>query len=288
MKQIIIVVTFIYYTTLLATAFHGSDKLRYQLVKELQPHEILNPHTHCLMPYIVRGAASNCPGMNFTIEHIVNNYDDAIFNRKINNRELAGNPSWEESLEEYFDAHPISYLLSLEEVNEIGYTMLNASSLDNSHSFLLHKEFPCFPTDQIVDSSKVVLLLGNKKWIDMHAHPSRDSYLIEFQGPKLIILAPPPAAHILLDRPQYAKVLNELDCCYDFSFDDFFSARFNIENPDLDNHPESAEITFYKASIKSGDVLFIPRKWLHEVHYVGARECVGIGHFVENCNPCLP
>ncbi len=279
--------------TLLATAFYGSDKLKFQSVRELQPGDILNPYTHCLMPYIVRGAASNCPGMNFTFEYLLKKYQDAVLHLNIDSsrQKVPEDLSWEDSFHvNYFDDEDISFLrhINFRKLKEIGHINLNISELDNNNSFLLHKEFSCFPLNAMFDDGTVTLLLGTGKRITMHAHPSHDSYLIEFRGPKLVILASPSAAYALMTRPNSAKMLNELSCCYDFSDDYLYLANLNFMQPDLQNHPELAEIIFYEAIIQEGDVLLIPAKWLHEVHYRCKDECIGINQFVQNCQPCLP
>lgn len=291
MKQLIAVLSFIYYTTLLATAFYGSDKLKFRSVREIQPSEILNPYTHCSMPYIVRGAASNCPGMNFTFEYLLKKYQDTVLHLYIDRskRQLSDDPSWEDGFNvDYVDDHDIGNLRYIKIKKDIGYINLNANEIDNDNSFLLDKEFSCFPPNAMFNDGTVTLLLGTGKWMSMHAHPSHDSYLIEFRGPKMIILAPPTAAYAIMTRPGSAKMLNELDCCYDFSYDHLYLANIDIKNPCLENHPELAEIIFYEAIIQEGDVLFIPAKWLHEVHYRCEDECIGINQFVQNCNPCLP
>lgn len=121
-------------------------------------------------------------------------------------------------------------------INGVARTM----ALTYSYSDTLNGFF-----DLYQKKNRVLFLSGPGSVRLAHSHGS--VFLAQIDGDKLVTLASPEDSESL-----YASTF-------------VYSSPVNFVNPNLEKFPKAMNATFHQVVLKPGDVLFIPRNWLHEV-----------------------
>jgi len=76
----------------------------------------------------------------------------------------------------------------------------------------------------------------------------RDNLLAQIQGEKRVLICPPSAGRCLYPFPGNIE-----------------KSRIDIENPDFASHPRLHDSRFRQATLREGEILYLPRMWWHFV-----------------------
>lgn len=124
------------------------------------------------------------------------------------------------------------------------------------HTFLDLESQTRFP--QSIDKSEIngkraynIFIGGGNTVTSLHSHDS--TFLAQIYGKKLATLVDP-------------KYKNKFSCRFKDEVDDTeVFCDIDILNPDFEKYPDIKEIQFHQTVLEAGDVLYIPKGWLHDI-----------------------
>lgn len=218
-----------------------------ETIAHLSKEQFLSHYYKNQIPVVVKGAAKNWPAFKkwsfdyikeIGKEKIVPLYD----NSKVDASRKVNEPVTKMPLTEYID---------------------RLLSGDNTYRIFLYnliKEIPQLQEDiiypdlgvSLLKSMPMLFFAGAGSKVFMHYDIDLGNiYHYHFIGSKTALIAPPSAKNFMYHVPFSTICLEDID----------------FENPDLEKYPALKNITFYKADLQHGDMLYMPEGWWHFMRY---------------------